>query len=103
MGMNGGIHDAMNLSEKIVKVWNSIADESELDKYDAQRRPIAIDYVQQTTIRNKAMLEETDPDVRRSKHNEMSKTAVLLISLCFERLTSGSVSSNIALFRMVVC
>ena len=75
MGMNGGIHDAINLSEKIVKVWNGIADESELDKYDAQRRPIAIDYVQQTTIRNKAMLEETDPDVRRSKHNEMSKVA----------------------------
>ena len=73
--MNGGIHDAINLSEKILKVWNGIADESELDKYDAQRRPIAIDYVQQTTIRNKAMLEETDPDVRRSKHNEMSKIA----------------------------
>ena len=59
MGMNGGIHDALNLSEKLVKVWNGKAVDSELDKYDAQRRPIAIDYVQQTTIRNKAMLEET--------------------------------------------
>lgn len=74
MGMNGGIHDAVNLSEKIVKVWNGEADDRELDKYDAQRRPIAIDYVQQTTMRNKAMLEETDPEARASKHNEMRAT-----------------------------
>ncbi len=74
MGMNGGIHDAVNLSGKIVKVWNGEADDRELDKYDAQRRPIAIDYVQQTTMRNKAMLEETDPEARASKHNEMRAT-----------------------------
>ena len=71
MGMNGGIHDAVNLCEKLVRVWNGDADDRELDKYDAQRRPIAVDYVQQTTIRNKAMLEETDPDVRKAKHDEM--------------------------------
>ena len=32
MGMNGGIHDALNLSEKLVKVWNGKAVDSELDK-----------------------------------------------------------------------
>jgi len=74
MGMNGGIHDAINLSEKLVKVWNGEADDRELDKYDAQRRPIAVDYVQQTTMRNKAMLEETDPDARKAKHDEMRAT-----------------------------
>ena len=74
MGMNGGIHDAVNLSEKLVKVWNGGADERELDLYDAQRRPIAIDYVQKTTIRNKQMLEETDPDARKSRHDEMRAT-----------------------------
>ena len=71
MGMNGGIHDAINLSEKLVKVWNGDSDDRELDKYDAQRRPIAVDYVQQTTMRNKAMLEETDPAARKAKHDEM--------------------------------
>lgn len=75
MGMNGGIHDAINLSEKLVKVWNGEADDRELDKYDGQRRPIAVDYVQQTTMRNKAMLEETDPDARKAKHDEMRATA----------------------------
>lgn len=71
MGMNGGIHDAINLTEKLVRVWNGEADDRELDRYDAQRRPIAVDYVQQTTLRNKAMLEETDPAVRKAKHDEM--------------------------------
>lgn len=74
MGMNGGIHDAVNLSEKIVKVWNGDADDRELDRYDAQRRPIAVDYVQKTTMRNKAMLEEKDPDARKARHDEMRAT-----------------------------
>lgn len=71
MGMNGGIHDAVNLCEKLIRVWNGDADDRELDRYDAQRRPIAVDYVQKTTIRNKQMLEETDPDTRKAKHDEM--------------------------------
>lgn len=75
MGMNGGIHDAVNLSEKLVHVWTGEADDRELDRYDAQRRPIAIDYVQQTTMRNKAMLEETDPEARKARHDEMRTTA----------------------------
>jgi len=75
MGMNGGIHDALNLSDKIVQVWKEGADDRLFDLYDAQRRPVAIDYVQQTTLRNKAMLEETDPDVRASRHDELRKTS----------------------------
>ncbi|MGB0629890.1 MAG: FAD-dependent oxidoreductase [Alphaproteobacteria bacterium] len=74
MGMNGGIHDAVNLCEKLVRVWNGDADDRELDKYDAQRRPVAVDYVQQTTIRNKAMLEESDPVARKAKLDEMRAT-----------------------------
>ena len=75
MGMNGGIHDAVNLCEKILQVWHGDADDREFDRYDGQRRPIAIDYVQQTTMRNKAMLEETDPAARKVKHDEMRAIA----------------------------
>jgi 3-(3-hydroxy-phenyl)propionate hydroxylase len=75
MGMNGGIHDAINLSEKLVRVWNGEADDRELDRYDAQRRPIAVDYVQKTTIRNKQMLEETDAEIRQAKHDELRAMA----------------------------
>ena len=75
MGMNGGIHDAMNLCGKIVGVWRGEADAELFDLYDRQRRPIAVEYVQKATLANKANLEETDPETRRQRHDEMSRTA----------------------------
>lgn len=75
MGMNGGIHDAVNLCERLDAAWHGRAGERELDLYDAQRRPIAIEYVQLATLRNKALLEETDPDTRRARHDELRRTA----------------------------
>jgi 3-(3-hydroxy-phenyl)propionate hydroxylase len=75
MGMNGGIHDAVNLCEKIVRVLRGEADDGEFDRYDGQRRPIAVEYVQATTLRNKAMLEERDPAARRKRHDDLARTA----------------------------
>lgn len=75
MGMNGGIHDAVNLCERLDAVWHGRAGERDLDRYDAQRRPIAIEYVQLATLRNKALLEEADPDTRRARHDELRRTA----------------------------
>src|SRR5262249_61732427 len=37
MGLNGGIHDAVSLAEKLVRVWRGEAGEAELDRYQAQR------------------------------------------------------------------
>src|SRR3979490_3255731 len=38
MGMNGGIHDAINLTERLARVWHGEAGDGELDRYDRQRR-----------------------------------------------------------------
>ena len=38
MGMNGGIHDAFNLAEKLAAVIAGRAGEDELDRYERQRR-----------------------------------------------------------------
>ena len=75
MGMNGGIHDAVNLCEKLVQIWRGEAGEAVLDRYDRQRRPIAVEYVQTSTLRNKQMLEETDPEARRRKHDDLRRTS----------------------------
>jgi 3-(3-hydroxy-phenyl)propionate hydroxylase len=75
MGMNGGIHDAVNLSEKLGKVIRGEAAESLLDLYSRQRRKVAIDYVQAQTIRNKKVLEERDPAIRRRNLDELRRTA----------------------------
>jgi hypothetical protein len=40
-GMNTGIQDAFNLAWKLALVYHGVADESLLDSYEAERRPIA--------------------------------------------------------------
>ena len=77
MGMNGGIHDAINLCEKIIKVWSGQAGDgrAEFARYDAQRRPIAHEYVQRSTLQNKQMLEEQDPATRKKRHDDLRRTA----------------------------
>lgn len=75
MGMNGGIHDAINLVEKLTKVWRGEADESLLALYDRQRRKAAVDYTQAQTIRNKKLMEERDPAVRKTNLDELRRTA----------------------------
>ncbi|MEV8375652.1 FAD-dependent monooxygenase [Kribbella sp. NPDC056861] len=75
MGMNGGIHDAINLTEKLTKVIAGEAGDELLDLYSRQRRHAAVNYVQAQTIANKRLLEERDPEVRRQKFSELRRTA----------------------------
>src|SRR5262249_39498711 len=60
MGMNGGIHDAMNLAAKLADVWYGRAGPEVFDRYTRQRRKAQVDYVQAQTIQNKKSLEEKD-------------------------------------------
>ena len=59
MGMNGGIHDAMNLTERLARVWHGEAPEIELDRFANQRRLVAEEYVQNQSIQNKKNLESS--------------------------------------------
>ena len=70
-GLNSGIHDAVNLAEKLVRVWRGDADESLLEHYVRQRRAATIEQVQAISIRNKRMLEERDPRVSREHMLEL--------------------------------
>jgi 3-(3-hydroxy-phenyl)propionate hydroxylase len=58
--MNGGIHDALNLTAKLGPVINGTADESILADYDLQRRTVTMQAIQGDTIRNKKNLEAKD-------------------------------------------
>ena len=75
MGMNGGIHDAINLAEKLADVWFGRAQASVLDRYTRQRRKAQVDYVQAQTIQNKKLLEERDPAIRRRHLDELRRTS----------------------------
>jgi len=73
MGMNGGIHDAMNLAEKLADIWFGRTGPEVLDRYTRQRRKAQTDYVQAQTIENKRRLEEKDPAVRRQHLEELRR------------------------------
>jgi 3-(3-hydroxy-phenyl)propionate hydroxylase len=75
MGLNSGIHDAMNLVDKLLAVLEGRSGDGVLDLYDRQRRLTNIEYVQAITIRNKKLLEERDPGVRAQRLDEMRQTA----------------------------
>jgi len=75
MGMNGGIHDGFNLAEKLVRVLREEVSESELDRYERQRRPIALEYVNKITIANKHNLETRDPEEQKDWRETMTRTS----------------------------
>jgi 3-(3-hydroxy-phenyl)propionate hydroxylase len=75
MGMNSGIHDAFNLADKLVSILRGEADADILDRYERQRRHVALQHTQAQTMRNKRLLTEKDPAVRRKNHDELRRTA----------------------------
>ncbi|MFZ1920192.1 MAG: FAD-dependent monooxygenase [Xanthobacteraceae bacterium] len=62
MGMNGGIHDAMNLTARLAEVFAGAAPATELERYERQRRAITLEYIEKQTIENKRNLECANPD-----------------------------------------
>jgi len=75
MGMNGGIHDAINLAVKLSLVMRGEHGEELLDLYDRQRRHVAREYIQTQTIANKKLMEERDMTVRQAMFDELRRTA----------------------------
>ena len=75
MGLNFGLHDAINLTEKLGKVWRGDAEDDLLDLYVRQRRTVALEYLHTQTLQNKKDLEEKDPAVREKTQAEWQRTA----------------------------
>lgn len=75
LGLNFGIHDAVELSALLGRVLRREALASILDQYDRFRRPLNVEYVQQQTIANKRRLEEKDLGVRAKNNDALRRTA----------------------------
>jgi 3-(3-hydroxy-phenyl)propionate hydroxylase len=74
MGMNSGIHDAVNLAANLLRVLNGEEeDEGALDRYVRQRRHVAVEHVQTATIANKKNMEQRDPQTRQKYREEMKR------------------------------
>jgi 3-(3-hydroxy-phenyl)propionate hydroxylase len=93
MGMNGGIQDAFNLADKLKDIWAGRADDRLLDRYDRQRRTVAVEAVQAQTHRNRQVISERDPAVRAKALDEMRRTAADTASARAYMLKSSMIAS----------
>lgn len=75
LGLNFGIHDAVELSALLGRVLRGEEPARILDQYDRFRRPLNIEYVQQQTIANKKRLEEKDSAARTRNNDALRRTA----------------------------
>jgi 2-polyprenyl-6-methoxyphenol hydroxylase-like FAD-dependent oxidoreductase len=75
LGLNFGIHDAVELSTLLGRVLRGEGPARILDQYDRFRRPLNIEYVQQQTIANKRRLEEKDLGIRAENNEGLRRTA----------------------------
>jgi len=75
LGLNCGIHDAIELAQTLQLVASGQAGAHLLDRYERRRRPLNIEYVQQQTVANKKRLEERDPKVRQANFDELRRAA----------------------------
>jgi 3-(3-hydroxy-phenyl)propionate hydroxylase len=69
-GMNGGVHDAFNLTDKLIRVWNG-EDNSLLDLYARQRHFAASADIQKTSDANHKRHREKDTGKRMAALKEM--------------------------------
>jgi 3-(3-hydroxy-phenyl)propionate hydroxylase len=74
-GLNSGIHDAVNLCDKLGRHWRGEGGDDLLDLYSRQRRAATIEQVQAMSIRNKKTMEERDPAVQRARLQELVAVA----------------------------
>jgi 3-(3-hydroxy-phenyl)propionate hydroxylase len=65
MGLNGGIHDAIDLTERLARIRHGDAGENELDGYEPLRRTEAVEDVHKQTQQNVSNLKEADPVARQ--------------------------------------
>jgi 3-(3-hydroxy-phenyl)propionate hydroxylase len=75
MGMNSGIHDAVNLAGNLLRVLRREEEEGALDRYVRQRRHVAVEHVQTATIANKQNMEQRNPAMRQKYREEMRRAA----------------------------
>ena len=75
LGLNFGIHDAVEVTTLLGQVIRCEARADVLDQYDLHRRPLNIEFVQQQTIANKKRMEEKDPAARERDQDQLRRTA----------------------------
>jgi 3-(3-hydroxy-phenyl)propionate hydroxylase len=95
MGMNGGIHDAVNLSDKLIAIFRQGASDNLLDLYTPQRRPVAEEEILAQSHTNRMRMQRRDPVWRAT---EMRRLQALIANpqAHREHLLKSSMISGLA-------
>jgi 3-(3-hydroxy-phenyl)propionate hydroxylase len=75
MGMNGGLHDAHNLTEKINAIWQGGDHVALFDLYSRQRKPIAEEQIIKQADENRKRMTEKEPTKRQRSLDKMKAIA----------------------------
>jgi 3-(3-hydroxy-phenyl)propionate hydroxylase len=76
LGLNSGIHDATDLSKRLIRIINEGADhEAELEKYSEVRQTVAVEYVKEISEKNTRVVKEKDADNRLQLQKDMNSLA----------------------------
>lgn len=75
MGMNGGLHDVIDLTARLARIWHGEAREDEIEGYEPLRRSEAMDDIHRQTQQNVSNLKEADEDARAALFAEWRRKA----------------------------
>lgn len=76
LGLNSGIHDATDLSKRLIRIINEGADyHAELEKYSEVRQTVAVEYVKEISEKNTRVVKEKDADYRLKLQKDMNSLA----------------------------
>jgi 3-(3-hydroxy-phenyl)propionate hydroxylase len=78
LGLNSGIHDAVDLSRRLVRLYSDEATatvEEEFEVYNNARRQVALAYVREITEKNTNLMKEKDPEYRVKMQRQMAEQA----------------------------
>jgi 3-(3-hydroxy-phenyl)propionate hydroxylase len=75
LGLNSGIHDAVDLSRRLIRICNGADAEAEFSKYSEVRQRVAVDYVKAISEKNTRVVKEKDEDHRKKLQREMAELA----------------------------
>ena len=71
--MNSGIHDAINLCEKLEKIYKGGDADTLLGKFERQRHKTTHDFIQAQTMRNMEYLAQGDSSEHQLRKSEMQR------------------------------
>lgn len=75
LGMNSGIHDALELAEALSAVLSGADEDGALDEFAERRRQVALETVRTVTDRNTRQMTESDESVREKNMQAMREIA----------------------------